>query len=58
MEKRRDVTIITRNVDDLHERAGSTYVIHVHGELTKVTPAAGLIKCPLASGLCGNMNLE
>ncbi|WP_040282415.1 SIR2 family NAD-dependent protein deacylase [Psychroserpens damuponensis] len=30
------VTIITQNVDDLHERAGSTNVIHLHGELLKV----------------------
>lgn len=29
------VTIITQNVDNLHERAGSTHVIHLHGELTK-----------------------
>lgn len=32
------VTVITQNVDDLHERAGSTNVIHLHGELTKVRP--------------------
>lgn len=31
-----DVTVITQNVDNLHERAGSTKVIHLHGELTKV----------------------
>lgn len=37
LEKWHDVTIITQNVDDLHERAGSTNVIHLHGELTKVT---------------------
>ena len=30
-----DVQIITQNVDDLHERAGSTKVLHLHGELTK-----------------------
>jgi NAD-dependent deacetylase len=30
------VTIITQNVDDLHERAGSSHVIHLHGELLKV----------------------
>lgn len=30
------VTIITQNVDNLHERAGSTDVVHLHGELTKV----------------------
>jgi NAD-dependent deacetylase len=31
-----DLTIITQNVDDLHERAGSTQVFHLHGELLKV----------------------
>ncbi len=31
-----DVQIITQNVDDLHERAGSTHVLHLHGELFKV----------------------
>lgn len=30
-----DVRIITQNVDDLHERAGSSYVLHLHGELRK-----------------------
>lgn len=30
-----DVTVVTQNVDDLHERAGSTNIIHLHGELTK-----------------------
>ena len=37
MEKYFDVTVITQNVDNLHERAGSSQVIHLHGELTKVT---------------------
>jgi NAD-dependent deacetylase len=36
LENRFKVTIITQNVDDLHERAGSTNVIHLHGELLKV----------------------
>lgn len=31
-----DVSIVTQNVDDLHERAGSTNVLHLHGELMKV----------------------
>jgi NAD-dependent deacetylase len=35
LEKEHDVTIITQNVDNLHERAGSTKVLHLHGELTK-----------------------
>lgn len=37
MEQFFDVTVITQNVDNLHERAGSSQVIHLHGELTKVT---------------------
>jgi NAD-dependent deacetylase len=36
LEKKFDVHVITQNVDDLHERAGSTNVIHLHGELKKV----------------------
>lgn len=36
LQNRFDVTIITQNVDDLHERAGSKKVIHLHGELLKV----------------------
>ncbi|MCM0668302.1 SIR2 family NAD-dependent protein deacylase [Flavobacterium tyrosinilyticum] len=36
LEKDFDVQIITQNVDDLHERAGSTNVLHLHGELLKV----------------------
>ncbi len=35
LEKRYRVTVVTQNVDDLHERAGSTHVIHLHGELMK-----------------------
>ncbi len=36
LEKDFDVTVITQNVDNLHERAGSTHIVHLHGELTKV----------------------
>ncbi len=36
LEKWFDVTVITQNVDDLHERAGSSKVLHLHGELRKV----------------------
>ncbi len=36
LEKDYKVTIITQNVDDLHERAGSTDVVHLHGELRKI----------------------
>jgi NAD-dependent deacetylase len=35
LERRYQVTIVTQNVDDLHERGGSTRVLHLHGELTK-----------------------
>ena len=38
LEDEYDVTVVTQNVDNLHERAGSTRVIHLHGELTKVRP--------------------
>jgi len=38
LEKEYDVTVVTQNVDNLHERAGSTKIIHLHGELTKVRP--------------------
>ena len=37
LEKEYDVMVVTQNVDNLHERAGSTHIIHLHGELTKVT---------------------
>ena len=36
MEKWADVCVITQNVDNLHERAGSTRVLHLHGELMKL----------------------
>jgi NAD-dependent deacetylase len=35
-----DVTIITQNIDDLHERAGSTRVLHLHGEIFKMRSVA------------------
>jgi NAD-dependent deacetylase len=40
LEKHFDVTIITQNIDDLHERAGSKNVLHLHGELTKARSSA------------------
>jgi NAD-dependent deacetylase len=48
LEKLHNVTIITQNVDDLHERGGSTKVIHLHGELRKarsVSDANLIIDC-------------
>lgn len=38
LEDRYSVDVITQNVDNLHERAGSTHVIHLHGEATKIRP--------------------
>ena len=38
MERWYDVTVVTQNIDDLHERAGSSRVVHLHGELTKARP--------------------
>ena len=38
LEKEYKVIVVTQNVDNLHERAGSTRIIHLHGELTKVRP--------------------
>jgi len=40
LEKKFNVVIITQNVDNLHERAGSAKVIHLHGELNKVRSVA------------------
>lgn len=42
LEEQADVTVITQNVDNLHERAGSTRIIHLHGEATKVRPEKGV----------------
>lgn len=53
LEKEFDVTIITQNIDDLHERAGSTIIIHLHGQIflmrsekdeSKILPIRGDIK--------------
>ncbi|MBL7703799.1 MAG: NAD-dependent deacylase [Ferruginibacter sp.] len=40
LEKDFNVTIITQNIDDLHERAGSTNVLHLHGEIFKMRSTA------------------
>lgn len=42
LEEKYDVHVITQNVDNLHERAGSTRILHLHGELTKVRPEHGV----------------
>ncbi len=53
LEKEHEVHIITQNVDDLHERAGSTHVLHLHGELLKArsTKNPGLVY-PWTKDLC------
>lgn len=65
LEQRYEVTVVTQNIDDLHERAGSTKVIHLHGEILKarstvnptfVTAINGAslpsgARCPLGSQL-------
>lgn len=40
LEKDFDVTIVTQNIDDLHERGGSTKVVHLHGEIFKMRSIA------------------
>lgn len=40
LEEKYDVQIVTQNVDDLHERGGSTKVLHLHGELRKARSTA------------------
>lgn len=51
LEKDYDVRIVTQNVDDLHERAGSTNVIHLHGELFKCASMANPYRpLPLPDG--------
>jgi len=42
LEEKYEVNVITQNVDNLHERAGSTCVLHLHGEVTKVRPESGV----------------
>lgn len=42
LEQDFDVQIITQNIDNLHERAGSSQVIHLHGELMKVCPVGDM----------------
>ena len=41
LEEDYDVTVVTQNIDDLHERAGSTKIIHLHGELFKARAVSG-----------------
>jgi NAD-dependent deacetylase len=58
-----EVTLCTQNIDNLHERAGSRRVIHMHGELGKVrchdcgdiTPADGDLSVALGCAVCGRI---
>ena len=58
-----DVTLVTQNIDDLHERAGSRNVIHMHGELSKarchdcgdITVAEGDLLLDLGCEACGRL---
>lgn len=45
LEKDYDVTVVTQNVDNLHERGGSSRIIHLHGELTKACSELNKSKC-------------
>ena len=49
-----DVTIITQNIDDLHERGGSTKVIHLHGEIFKMRSEKSLVP---SYEIKGNINM-
>ena len=51
MEKDYDVTVLTQNVDNLHEKAGSTNVIHLHGELTKVCSSRDRDDAPVCQAM-------
>ena len=43
-----DVIVVTQNIDDLHERAGSSRVVHLHGEITRMRPDGlnDVVECP------------
>lgn len=51
LEKDYNVTVVTQNIDDLHERAGSSHIIHLHGELMKCCSVRNLSRpLPLPGG--------
>lgn len=51
LEKDFDVTIITQNIDDLHERAGSTNIIHLHGEIFKMCSEDKRLVCDITEDI-------
>lgn len=54
LEKKYKVTVITQNIDDLHERGGSTSIIHLHGEIFKMHSLGNREKI---LNVTGNINL-
>lgn len=54
LEQDYDVTVVTQNIDDLHERAGSTKVLHLHGEIFKMRSVNDE---SLITGTRGDINL-
>ena len=56
LEEEYDVTITTQNVDDLHERGGSTNILHLHGELTKAKGCYGGSRGPF-SDVCESIDI-
>jgi NAD-dependent deacetylase len=57
-EGKYDISVVTQNVDDLHERAGSTKVYHLHGELTKCRSSGNesyIAEMPLEGLKLGNL---
>lgn len=54
LEKEHEVRIVTQNIDDLHERAGSTNVLHIHGEIFK---ARSIEDFDLVSEIRGDIRL-
>lgn len=48
-----DLLVVTQNVDDLHERAGSTRLVHMHGELQRVACTACAARTPWTGDLAG-----
>jgi NAD-dependent deacetylase len=57
LEKDFDVQIITQNIDDLHERAGSSNVLHLHGEIFKMRTTTGYDENSMIYDIRGDIQL-
>ena len=57
LEKYFDVQVITQNIDDLHERAGSSQVLHLHGEIFKMRSVLDIAHNNIES-ILGDINLD